>query len=151
MLLAVIGRMCLSLIFILSGLQKLLDWQGTETYFVNSLLEVLNYTEGMPRVQEFIRYFTPYTSELLMAATAFELIGGFLLFLGLQVRFGAFLLALFLIPTTLVFHHFWFLMGPERDLQMIMFLKNLSIFGGLLYVLDMGKGVIKAKKEKARD
>ncbi len=147
MLIATLGRICVSIIFILAGLQKIIDWQGTETYFVNALLELLNFCQDFPKIQEFIRLFTPYTTELLIAGMLVELLGGALLFLGLQVRLSATLLALFLIPTTLIFHEFWFLSGPERELQMAMFLKNLAIFGGLLNIAVFGKGKLAARKK----
>lgn len=147
MLLAALGRICISIIFILAGLQKIIDWQGTETYFVNALLELLNYNQDFPKVQEVIRLFTPYTTELLVAGMCIEIIGGALLFLGIQVRLAATLLALFLIPATLIFHEFWFLSGPERELQMTMFLKNLAIFGGLLNIAVFGSGRVRARKK----
>jgi uncharacterized membrane protein YphA (DoxX/SURF4 family) len=79
------------------------------------------------------------TLWLAMAATC-EIVGGLLIFLGMWVRFGALILVLFLIPTTFLFHDFWQLQGPDRALEMTMFLKNLSIIGGLLILLAYGKG-----------
>ena len=141
---AALGRMCLSLIFILASFNKILDWNGTEQSIVSKLNELMNYTVGMEWVTEAIQFVLPWPALLVACAVAFELLGGLLIFLGLKVRMGAFLLAIFLIPTTLLFHHFWFLQGSDRELQMIMFLKNLSIFGGLLVILGLGKGSSKA-------
>jgi putative oxidoreductase len=137
---AALGRMCLSLIFILASLNKILDWRGTEQSIVSKLNELMNYAVGMEWATEAIQFVLPWPTLLVACAVAFELLGGLLIFLGLKVRVGALLLALFLIPTTILFHHFWFLQGSDRELQMIMFLKNLSIFGGLLIILGLGKG-----------
>ncbi len=152
-LLVVLGRMCLSTIFILAALGNIINWQGTETFLLNGLCNLLNFTQGMPSTQDLINNLIPWAGALLLLATLFELVGGILLFFGVKVRFAAFLLALFLIPTTIVFHHFWYLEGQERDLQIIMFLKNLSIFGGLLFILGTGAGYApkKHKKEKGAE
>ncbi|MFI5334344.1 MAG: DoxX family protein [Chlamydiales bacterium] len=144
-LFALLGRMCLSLIFILSAASQVANWQGTETLLLNGLCDQLSYTLEMPSVQNLLNSLIPWAGALLIFAILFQFIGGLLLFFGLKVRFAAFLLILFLIPCTLVFHSFWYLEGTERDLQMIMFLKNLSIFGGLLCVLSIGKGAVPKK------
>ncbi|HYT56152.1 MAG TPA: DoxX family protein, partial [Verrucomicrobiae bacterium] len=49
-------------------------------------------------------------------------------------RWGALLLFLYLIPVTLIFHNFWAYSGIEMQTQLVNFLKNLSIMGGLLLV-----------------
>ena len=139
-LLQALGRMCLSLIFILASFNKILDWQGTEQSIINQLNELMNHTAGLEWATQAIQFVLPWPSALVACAVAFELLGGLLIFFGFKVRFGAFLLAIFLIPTTLLFHHFWFLQGSNRELQMIMFLKNLSIFGGMLILMALGKG-----------
>jgi uncharacterized membrane protein YphA (DoxX/SURF4 family) len=54
--------------------------------------------------------------------------------LGYFTRFGAVLLLLFLIPTTLIFH------GADDPGQKIQFMKNVSMFGGLLVLLSAGAG-----------
>ena len=43
-----------------------------------------------------------------------------------------------MIPTTILFHPFWYMEGAPRDLQTIMFLKNLAILGGLILMLLHG-------------
>ncbi len=61
-----------------------------------------------------------------------ELGGGLLLITGLYVRYAALIMAPFLVPVTLIFHKFWGLPGPEHDSQIINFIKNVAIIGGLL-------------------
>ena len=55
-------------------------------------------------------------------------------------RVGALGLLVFLIPTTVIFHDFWNLAGPERAMQMVNFLKNLAIMGGLTLLIADGPG-----------
>jgi putative oxidoreductase len=78
-------------------------------------------THGMPAVP-----------LLLGLATLAEIVCGLALLLGFQTRAASLLLFLYLIPTTLIFHNFWAEQRPEQQKQMINFLKNLAIMGGLL-------------------
>lgn len=115
-----LGRWLLSIIFILSGIGKLLDYSGTAHYMT---------AQGMT--------FVPF---FLIAAALVEIIFGLAVFLGFKARLGALVLMLFLIPVTLIFHDFWN-QGPETyQLQMIMFMKNVAIFGGLLILACAGPG-----------
>ena len=45
-----------------------------------------------------------------------------------------------LMPTTLLFHNFWALDGAEAKTQMVNFMKNLAILGGLAMVFAFGPG-----------
>lgn len=78
---------------------------------------------------------------LLIGAAVVELIGSLSIIFGYKARAGAILLMLFIIPATYIFHDFW---NETNDaamqLQQIMFLKNLAIFGGLLYIACEGPG-----------
>ena len=51
-------------------------------------------------------------------------------------RFGGSLLALFLLGVTPVMHNFWDYEGKEQFTEMIMFMKNLSMFGACLMFVD---------------
>lgn len=117
-----LGRLLLSLIFITSGINKILNFSGTAGYMES---------KGMPLVPLF-----------LTAAIVLELAGGLSLLLGFKARVGALLLIVFLIPTTLIFHNFWALEGADRQMQMIHFMKNLAILGGLLVVFGLGPGPV---------
>jgi putative oxidoreductase len=144
-LISFLGRALLSIIFIASGTHKILDWQFTEQYFIQELTDWLALSVGNSALQNIIELGISHSSFLLLLAVCFELIGGLFIFLGLWVRLGSALLIIFLIPTTIVFHHFWQLQEPDREMQMIDFMKNVGILGGLLTLLALGKG---HKREK---
>lgn len=112
--LVAIGRVLLSVIFILSGISKIMDWQGTAAYMG---------AQGLP-----------WVPLLLGLAAAVEILGGIAVLVGWYARWAAWLLFLYLIPVTVVFHSFWALTGAEQQTQLVNFLKNLSIMGGLLLV-----------------
>lgn len=139
-LIGFLGRLCISLIFIISGVAKLIDLPMAGAQLSNEMSNLMIYTQGIEWIQKGIDDFLPMTHTLVLIAAIVEIISGLLVLLGVQARFGAFLLLVYLIPVTFIFHHFWYLEGDEKILQMTMFLKNLAIFGGLLMVLAYGTG-----------
>jgi len=139
-LIAFLGRALLSIIFIAAGVKQILNWQTSEQYFTKGLTDWLTLNVGNPMLQSAIEFGLTHSFLLFLLAVIFETVGGLLVFLGLWVRLGSLLLIIFLIPTTLVFHHFWQLQAADRDLQMINFMRNISILGGLLILLALGKG-----------
>lgn len=123
-----IGRILLSLIFLGSAATKLADPAGTQAYMD--------------------AYGLPMTGVLLVAAIATELLGGLALLVGLKTRLTAFVLIGFLATATLIFHTS---LGEQQ--QLLHFLKNLAILGGLLLVMNEGTGPLSLdqRSETARD
>jgi putative oxidoreductase len=113
-----IGRILLVLIFLKSGVGKIENFEGTAQYMAS---------HGI----------APYTNFFLVGAIFCELVGSLTVILGYFTRFGAILLLLFLIPTTLIFHDVF--TNPNQDIW-IQFMKNVGIFGGLLVLLAVGAG-----------
>jgi putative oxidoreductase len=110
-----IARVLLGLIFVMSGFSKITGFESTQQHMAS---------HGIP-----------LTAVALVGAIVIEILGGLSVILGLWARAGAISLVLFLIPATLIFHTDF---GDQT--QMIMFLKNLSIMGGLLLVTAYGSG-----------
>jgi putative oxidoreductase len=110
-----IGRILLALIFLQSGIGKIGNFAGTAQYMAS---------QGMS-----------YTNFFLVAAIFFELVGSITIILGYFTRFGTLLLLIFLIPTTLIFHT-----NFADPMQKIHFMKNVSMYGGLLVLLSAGAG-----------
>jgi len=114
------GRILLSGIFLMSGAMKIVNWSGTAAAMQG---------EGMPAVPVF-----------LALAIAAEMIGGLAVLLGCYARPAALMLALYLVPVTLTFHHFWTYEGSARENQMQHFAKNVTIIGGLVTLAGAGAG-----------
>jgi putative oxidoreductase len=150
-LIAFLGRALLSIIFIASGIHKILNWQATEQYYNQGLTDWLTLSVGDPGLQNMIEFGLSNAFFLLLLAVILETVGGVLVFLGIWVRLGAVFLMIFLVPVTFAFHHFWQIEGPDRQMQMINFMKNVSIFGGLLLLLAFGKGRKSEKKHAEED
>jgi putative oxidoreductase len=67
--------------------------------------------------------------------------GGLSILLGYRAKLGAWLIVLFLVLVTPTMHKFWGVADPNvAQLQMIMFLKNVSMLGGALLISQFGSG-----------
>jgi putative oxidoreductase len=83
----------------------------------------------------------PMPSLLVPISGLLALIGGLSVLLGYRARLGAWLLVLFLLPVTLLMHRFWEIPDAmTAQIQMVMFLKNLSLIGGALLIAYFGPG-----------
>ncbi len=132
----VVGRMFLAIIFLLAGVTKIFEWRGTEEKLIMTFSNWMNHVAHVDFLSATFEFLMPWAGLLLGIATFLEIAGGFLVFFGLAEKVGSVLLLIFLVPTTIIFHHFWFLEGAQHDLEMIMFLKNLGLIGGLMILLS---------------
>jgi putative oxidoreductase len=83
----------------------------------------------------------PMARLLVPASGLLALAGALSVALGYRAKAGAWLLVLFLVPVTVSMHRFWGLHDPATaQLQMAMFMKNLSILGGALLISQFGAG-----------
>ena len=110
-----IGRVLLSLIFVLSGAGKLADHAGTVGY-------IASVHAPMPQLAYWI-------------AVIVEVGFGLALLVGFKAKFAAFGLAVFTLAAAFLFHN-----NFADQIQMIMFLKNITIIGGLLLIVAYGAG-----------
>lgn len=77
--------------------------------------------------------------------------GGLSILLGYRAKVGAWLIALFLVPVTFMMHKFWAVSDPAMaQLQMIMFMKNLSMLGSALLITQFGAGAFSLDARRSR-
>lgn len=115
-----LARVLLALMFILAGIGKFTGLAGTAGYIASKGLP-------MPMVLAFL------TGVL-------ELVAGLAIVLGWYARIAGLALALFTLAAALFFHAFWALPADQQMIQQLMFMKNLSVAGGLLLVFVFGAG-----------
>ena len=115
------GRVLISLIFIISGLQKIGSYAGTQAYME---------TMGVP-------------GALLPAAIALEVLGGLAVVIGWNARLAALLLAGFSLLSGIIFHA-----DASDQMQMIMLMKNLALAGGFLMIVANGAGAFSLDNRK---
>lgn len=107
------GRVLLSLIFVVSGLGKISAYAGTQAYMESA---------GVPGI-------------LLPVVIGLEVLGGLAVMIGWKTRIVAFLLAGFSLLSAVLFHADF---GDQ--MQSILFMKNLSLAGGFLFLVALGPG-----------
>ncbi len=93
----------------------------------------------------------PWPNVLVPLSGILALAGGLSVLLGYHARIGALLLVLFLIPVTLTMHAFWNI--PDATMarmQMVMFMKNVSMLGAALMILHFGAGPISIDAARTR-
>ena len=108
-----LARILLSFMFIMSGFSKISGYAATQGY-MDSM--------GVPGM-------------LLPLVIALELGGGILLLVGFQTRIMALLFAGFCLSSAYLFHF-----KPDDQMQMISFMKNIAIAGGMLLLVIYGAG-----------
>lgn len=125
-----LGRILVSAVFILGGVGKITGF---------------SMEEGMAAAKHL-----PMPAVALGIALVIELVGGLAILVGLFTRFTAWILFLYLIPVTFLFHNFWALEGMDRIDTMIHFEKNLAIMGGLLFLATFGAGALSIDSSRAQ-
>jgi putative oxidoreductase len=91
----------------------------------------------------------PLASFLVPFAGVIAIVGGLLILLGYKARLGGWLIVVFLIPVTLMMHAFWKETDPmQKQVQMTMFMKNLSMLGGAFLITWFGAGPVSLDSRK---
>jgi putative oxidoreductase len=128
-----LGRIFLSLLFVVSGVQKLMDISEIAKMLADNAVpipeQIVPYLQGIPKYQ-----------ALGYLVAGVEVLGGLMVLVGLKARWGALLLAIFTALTVVFVHHFWDMSGAAFKTNIGDALKNLSIIGGLLLVVAVGSG-----------
>ena len=123
---ALVGRILLAAIFIISGAMKIPGFDGIAGYIGS---------KGLPMPQ------------VLAALTiVLELGGGLMIAAGFKARWTAVAFFLWLIPTTFIFHKFWGIDAAQVQNQMNNFMKNISIMGGMALLFAYGPGAYSLDK-----
>jgi len=119
---ALIGRVLLAAMFVLAGIDKIGGFEDTAGYIASVDL--------------------PFPEVLTLMTIAVEIGAGLALIVGFQTRIAALLLAGFTLAASVLFHNFWAMPAEQAYVQQLMFMKNLSVAGGLLMIVALGGGAI---------
>jgi putative oxidoreductase len=110
---APIGRLLISFMFLMSGLNKAGNYTNTSGWM-----------ESMG-----------VSSSILPLVILLEIIGALAIIVGWKTKIAAFLLAGFCFVSALIFHSDF-----SNQVEMIMFMKNIAIAGGFLFLVANGAG-----------
>jgi putative oxidoreductase len=93
----------------------------------------------------------PLASIAVPLSGVLAIAGGLSILLGYRAKLGAWLIVLFLIPVTLMMHKFWTVQDPMMaQIQMILFMKNVSMLGGALLISQFGAGPFSLDARRSR-
>ena len=109
----ILGRLLLSAIFLINGIGKIFNYEGTIQYMEN--FNVPGY--------------------LIIPAITVEILFPILLILGYYTKFSALVLSLFTLALAVIFHTDF-----SNQMQLMSFLKNIAIAGGFLIIFVYGPG-----------
>lgn len=116
-----LGRILISFMFVMAGLQKVGSIAGTQGYMESV---------GVPGI-------------LIYPTILLEVFGGLAVLLGYQTRIAALLLAAFCVLSGVLFHF-----DPSNQMQMTMLMKNFAIAGGFLFLVAKGPGGLSIEGRK---
>ena len=122
-----LGRVLIAAIFVLSGISKISGFEATVGYIASKGL--------------------PFASLGAIAAIIVELGGGMMLIVGWKARWAAAAMLIFTVVAAFIFHNFWAAAADQAQNQMIHFMKNISMAGGLLFVIIHGSGAVSIDKQ----
>jgi len=118
---SLLARIMIATIFLMSAVgNKIPNFNSVAAYMA---------TEGVPA--------PPFA---LVGAIVFLVAGSLSVIAGFKIRIGAALLLVFLVLATYFFHDFWTFEGQEQQVQMIQFMKNLSLMGTMVFLMANGAG-----------
>jgi putative oxidoreductase len=93
----------------------------------------------------------PLASILVPLSGVLAIAGGLSILLGYRAKLGAWLIVLFLVPVSLMMHKFWTVTDPMMaQIQMVLFMKNVSMLGGALLVSQFGAGPFSLDARRSR-
>lgn len=121
------GRILIALIFIFAGFGKIAGFEGTVGYIAS---------KGLPLPQ-----------LAAIGAIIVELGCGIMLVLGWKTRLAAAALFIFTALAALFFHNFWAVSPDQAQNQMIHFMKNMAMMGGMLFVVIHGAGPLSLDRD----
>ncbi len=124
--LSLIGRVMLAALFVTAGIDKISGFQG----LVGAIT-----SKGLPMAEVFA-----------VATIIIEVGVGLLLVAGWKARWAAFVIAVFTVVVTVLFHTFWAVPEAQKAMQQINFFKNVAIVGGMLFVMAFGPGRLSVDK-----
>ena len=116
-LLPLVGRVLLAAIFLWSAVSQIRDFEEVASRMGQ---------QGIP-----------IPGLFLVGGIICLLLGSIAVILGVKARWGAVLLILFMIPTTVIFHP-----PTGTDEDFIQFMKNLALIGGLCLIVANGPGPV---------
>ncbi len=125
-----LGRLMIATIFLLSAVgNKIPQFNDVTAYMA---------AEGVP---------IPHV--MLVGAIVFLIAGSLSVIIGYKTRIGAAMLLVFLVLATYFFHDFWNFQGQDQQMQIIQFMKILSLMVAMAFLIANGAGALSIDNRQA--
>ena len=111
---SLVGRIFISVLFLMAGIGKMAEYAGTQSYMQ---------AMGVPEA-------------LLPLVIALEVLGALAIIIGYKTKVTAFLLTGFTVISAFIFH-----LNFADQIQSVMFMKNIAIAGGFIFLVVNGAGL----------
>ncbi len=128
------GRIALVITFVVSGVFRLMDVDGSATMIASKLFPLPEPIAGVAASVE-ATLGMPLAQALAIAGAALEIVAGLAIATGIFTRSAALVLLIFTAASIYYFHNFWGLQNAERSDQVLGALSELSIMGALLILV----------------
>ena len=115
-----LGRVCISGMFLWASYEKMRNWHATVAYMK---------AKHVPQV-----------NIVLPVSLALKIIGGLSVLFGWYAHIGALFLLIVTVPPAIKLHSFWRAQGNEQSMEKALFMKDVAISGGILLLLALGAG-----------
>lgn len=132
-----LGRISMSVVFLVRGLNQIFDWRAADQEVSMALMDWRGTLEGFGIGSGLLDFVYQHTYFLIAFAVFGEICGAISLLFGFRVRIGTFLLILVWIPMVIFQHPFWLLDGVQREQELMGFLLNLAVLGGLFSLFSL--------------
>jgi putative oxidoreductase len=115
-----LARILVTAIFVYSGISQLMHFDSTAHVIA---------ARGIP-----------LATVAAAISTLIDLGGSAMIIIGWKTKLAAAIQFIYLIPVTIMYHNFWAAPPQMHEMQLLNFLKNLGIMGGLLILATRGAG-----------
>lgn len=146
---SLVGKLCVSSIFIFTSLQDLLQWTVKEQVLYDRLSMSLHSLSGAGMMSDLVHSCMQNIEILFGFAIFVKLLGGVLVAFSWKEKLGALLLLLYLFPYTLLFHDFWNHQGDALGKALEMFGLYVAAAGGLFLILSLNGGASTSDSKKS--
>ncbi len=131
-----LGRVLFGLVFLFLGVNKAMYWSLSELAFAEDFARVVQNAVLYDVLQDGLKVLEAYSSWVLGGVVLCEILGGGLLLVGGGTRVAGCLLFFSLLVTTFILHPFWWFPPGEQNIQFLLFIKNVSLIGAALILME---------------
>lgn len=117
---SLIGRVLIGGVFLWAAYEKIKHWSVTMSY-----MKAKN---------------VPQMNIVVPTSIGLKIAGALSLLLGWHAHLGAFVLLVVTAASTLYLHNFWAKEGSDRNIEKLLFMKEVAVMGGLFMILALGGG-----------